>query len=160
MWERAAPARHSPWRFYPLGLAGAMLLVFAVNGAMVWTALATFPGAASANGFDESNVYNAVIAEAARQKALGWQVEAGMRDGRTAIHLRDRAGRALAGATVAAEARRPLGPSNTTRLSFAPAGDGVYLADAALPLAGQWDLALRIVQGTGTMRLTRRVLVP
>ena len=152
------PEARSPWRLYPLAFAGAMFLVFAVNAGMVWTALTTFPGAASENGFDESNVYNAVMADAARQKALGWRITTAMRDGRAEITLRDRDGHGLSGANITAEAHRPLGPKNTTPLSFLPAGEGVYLARMALALSGQWDVALSIARGDQTVRLTRRLL--
>ncbi|MGC8524001.1 MAG: FixH family protein [Acidibrevibacterium sp.] len=150
----------SPWRFYPLAFAGAMFLVFLVNAGMVWTALTTFPGAAAENGFDESNVYNAVMADAARQKALGWRVGVAMHNGRAEIALSDRAGHALSGATVSAEAYRPLGPKNTTALSFLPAGDGHYLAGSEFPAPGQWDIALRIARGDQMVRLTRRLVAP
>jgi nitrogen fixation protein FixH len=159
IWANRHNAREarSPWRFYPLAFAGAMFVVFLVNAGMVWTALTTFPGAAAQNGFDESNVYNAVMADAARQKALGWQIKTAMREGRAEITLNDRAGHGLSGATITAEAHRPLGPKNTTPLSFLPAGEGVYLARTALPLAGQWDVALSIARGDQTVRLTRRL---
>lgn len=162
IWNRhaARDEARSPWRFYPIATAGALFLVFLVNAGMVWSALATFPGAAKENGFDESNVYNSVMAAAAQQKALGWQVKTALQNGRLLITLHDRTGAALNGARIDAEAERPLGVKNTTALGFLPAGDGLYLANAALPLSGQWDLALHITQGQEQVRLTRRVLAP
>lgn len=158
--RRPAEATRSSWRFYPLAIVAAMGFVFLVNAGMIWTALKTFPGAASDNGFDESNTYNGVLAAAAQEKALGWQIATAMRDGRAEIVLSDRRGHALDDAVIAAEATRPLGPENATTLGFSQAGEGIYRAGAALPLAGQWDLALRITEGGKTIHLTRRVVAP
>ena len=149
----------SAWRFYPLGLAAAMGFVMVVNAGMVWGALSTFPGAASNDGFDESNIYNRVLDAVDKQNALGWSLSAASHEGRAVLHLRDRDGRPLAGAAIEAAALRPLGPAHDMALHFHPAADGTYVADAALPLPGQWDLMLRAVQGGQEVWVTRRILV-
>jgi nitrogen fixation protein FixH len=66
---------------------------------------------------------------------------------------------ALAGATVTAQARRPLGPDMQTALTFKEAGPGHYITATVLPLAGQWDLMLNIAQGGHAAHVTRRVIV-
>ncbi len=149
----------SAWRFYPLGLAGSMAFVMVVNAGMVWGALSTFPGAATNDGFDESNIYNRVLDAVDKQNALGWSLSAASHEGRAVLHLRDRDGRPLAGAAIEAAALRPLGPTHDLALHFRPAADGTYVADAALPLPGQWDLMLRAAQGGQELRVTRRILV-
>jgi nitrogen fixation protein FixH len=149
----------SPWRFFPVATAGALLLVMVVNAGMVWSALRTFPGAAQNDGFDESNAYNQILDAVERQNALGWHVSAEiLSNGRAVLHLKDRHGQPLLGAKVEANAIRPLGPAYATRLQFLPSKDGSYLADAALPLRGQWDLMLYAVRAGQEYRVTRRVL--
>jgi nitrogen fixation protein FixH len=150
----------SPWRFFPLAMAGALVLVMAVNAGMVWSALNTFPGAAQNDGFDESNAYNHILAAVERQNALGWQVAADtLSNGRAVLHLKDRNGQPLTGAKIEANAIRPIGPVHATRLQFLPTEDGSYLADMALPLRGQWDLMVHAVRAGQEYRVTRRVLV-
>lgn len=149
------PSR-SAWRFFPAWVVGVMALVVAVNAGMVWSALATFPGAVDAHAFDTGNNYNAILAQVEREAALGWQVEARL-DGRTvSIGLRDKAGQPLAGAAVTATAHQALGPDETTRLSFAAAG-GRYVAQQALPSAGQWDVDIVAARDGQTTHQTRRL---
>ncbi len=155
-----AAAPRSAWRWFPWALAGVMLLVFAANGGLIYWAMATFPGATNNDGFDESNAYDGVLVKAAKEATLGWSVAADIRGGRAVVRLTDAQGRALTGLTVAATAARPLGPKMTTRLKFTPAADGSYVATAALPLRGQWDLALRAETGERHLHVTRRVVVP
>ena len=68
----------------------AMGVVFAVNGYFIYAAVNTFPGAAGTDGFDLSNGYDQVLATAAQQAALGWQVEAQSIDAGHPLLLADR----------------------------------------------------------------------
>jgi nitrogen fixation protein FixH len=154
----AIDERRSAWRWFPAGLAVAMLLVFIVNFAMVYWALSTFPGAAPNDGFDESNAYDRVLDATAREHALGWSVAAEARDGRVVLVLTDKSGARFFGVPVAATAERPVGPPETTELAFAPQADGSYRAATALPLKGQWDVMLRIGDGAQQLHTTRRVV--
>jgi nitrogen fixation protein FixH len=162
-----APSRQSRWRFYPWAVAGAMGVVAAANAALVWSALATFPGPAVAGGFGTddddsfqiSNDYDRVLAAVDRQHALGWSVAAEGAAGRPLLRLTGPDGSLLSGARIEATAMRPLGPPEVSRLTFHAAGGGRYAADAALPRPGRWDLMLRIVHAGSEMRVTRRVVV-
>ncbi len=149
----------SIWRFFPYFVVAAMAVVVAVNGVLVVSALRTSPGK-SGEGFALSNHYDAVLAQAEREAALGWTVIARVdADGRPAVALADRAGASLQGAAVVATARRPLGDPDARVLVFREAGSGRYVADAALPLAGQWDLTLSASAGGQELAATRRVIV-
>lgn len=152
-------AQRSAWSFYPWAVVGAFVVVIAVNGGMVWSALATFPGAAVTDDFGHSNRYDEVLARAAQQAALGWRVEAGVQDGRATLALIDHAGQPLAGAQVGAVARRPLGPDQRTKLAFREAAPGRYVADRVLPAVGQWDLLLSVVHDGSTLHATPRIVV-
>ncbi|MDA8251062.1 MAG: FixH family protein [Rhodospirillales bacterium] len=153
------PVQRSVWRFFPWAVVGAFVVVFAVNGGMVWAALSTFPGIAATDAFDHSNHYDEVLAAAARQATLGWRVEAGTEAGRATLALTDRAGQPLVGAAIAATARRPVGPDQTTPLGFHEVAPGRYLADAALPDPGQWELRLAVTRGGATLHAAPRVVV-
>src|SRR5271166_2781139 len=99
---RSIPARQaSHWRWFPLGVVGSMLVVFAVNGGMIYAALHTFPGEAGEDGFDLSNSYNKVLSGVARQAALGWRVSADAdAGGHPVLVLTVRDGQSLEGAIV------------------------------------------------------------
>ena len=147
------------YRWFPHGLAAAMGVVFVINGYMVYIALSSFPGVAGTDGFDLSNGYNRVLATAAQQSALGWQIEAGQDDARhPMLRLTDRLGAPLTGAAIDARAERPLGPPDTTVLGFHAIDPARYQADAAL-FPGQWDLLVTVTSGESRFTTTRRIVV-
>ncbi len=149
----------SAWRFFPHYLGGVMLIVFAVNGYMMYDAFKTFPGEAGQDGFDLSNEYDRVIATAKQQAALGWTVDASITGDRTpSLKLTDGKGRPLAGAEIVATAERPVGPPNVTTLAFKPAADGSYQTATTL-WSGQWDVLLTIKADGHVFGATRRVVV-
>lgn len=160
-WRSAPQQRRSAWRFFPVALIASMALVVAVNAGMVYAALHSFPGATEGDeGFMLSNHYDAVLNHAQREVALGWNVAAQTDEkGRAVVVLTDRQGLPLQGATVAASAERPLGAPETQALAFHEIGVGRYVADAALPLRGQWDLTLTASAEANTVAVTRRVFV-
>ncbi|MEJ0015244.1 MAG: FixH family protein [Acetobacteraceae bacterium] len=147
------------WRFFPLAITAAIGLVVVVNGAMVYAALRSSPGQAG-EGFALSNHYDAILADAARDAALGWEVAARTDgDGRAVVALTGRDGAPLAGASLAGIARRPLGPPDARNLVFQEAGAGRFVADVVLPSAGQWELTLTATADGHATAVTRRVIV-
>jgi nitrogen fixation protein FixH len=147
------------WRWFPHGLIATMGLVFLVNGYMVYDAYDTFPGVAGRDGFDLSNEYKRVLATAQQQAALGWQVEASVTDERfAALRLTDRTGAPLTATEINAQAERPVGPADSTALTFRLVGDGRYQAETSL-YSGQWDIMLTVHAGGREYRATRRVVV-
>ena len=157
--EPGGPQGRSTWRLFPWILAGTMGIVIAVNVVLVVTALRSFPGAAAGNGFALSNAYNQVLADEAKQEALGWSVLAGLDDAqRPMLTLTDRDGRALDGTDMEASAARPIGPPQTTPLAMHAVNDGRYRSDIALA-RGQWDVTVQVRRGDDVMRAVRRLIV-
>ncbi len=147
----------SAWRWFPHWLIASMGLVFLVNAYMVYDAYTTFPGVAGQDGFDLSNEYKQVLEAARQQAALGWQVEAGIGDGRyPTLRLTGKGGAALTADTIVAKAERPVGPPTTTVLTFHRVGEGRYQANEALA-TGQWDVMLNVQANGHVFNATRRV---
>ena len=72
---------------------------------MVYAAVEGFPGVAGQDGFDLSKRYDKVMAVAAKQAALAWQVDATLDDARRPVlHVTDKTGAPLSGASVQAMA--------------------------------------------------------
>jgi nitrogen fixation protein FixH len=156
---RALPKR-SAWRFFPWWIAGAMAVVIAVNGGMIYAALHSFPGQAGSDGFDLSNHYNSVLERVQEQAALGWTVRVDAdAAGRPMVVLTGKQGEPLTGAGIQAVAERPLGAEDTTRLTFHEAAPGRYAADAPLAVAGQWDVLLTATVQGHEVTTTRRIVV-
>ncbi len=152
-----APPR-TAWRFFPHAMVALLLTVVAVNFGMIWSATSTFPGAVNEHAFDTGNTYNAVLATVERQAALGWTLDIETTGPVVAIRLLDKDGTPLGGATLQAIAEHPVGPADRTELGFAEL-DGHYLANQALPGAGQWQIALVARRDGQEFRATRRLVL-
>jgi nitrogen fixation protein FixH len=163
-----AGARGSRW--IPWAFVGFFLAVAAVQGVMIWLAVASFSGLATDSPYERGLDYNETLAAKAAETALGWQAEARFvegaaaagagRAGRLELELLDRAGEPIAGAKVAARLRRPVGPEATVEFALGPDGPGRYAAAAELPLAGQWDVDLDVASPAGEAHFTQRIFVP
>lgn len=140
------PAPRQPFRFNGWHMTGILVAFFgtviAVNVYMAHLALSTFSGEVVENSYNASQAYNGWLAEAAREKALGWSAEMARRgDGRLVAHI---AGKGTAGAVLTAEAWRPLGGTyGAIRLNFARGTDGAFVSDKGLA-AGRWDVRLTV----------------
>lgn len=154
----SAAQPRTAWRYFPHALIAGLGVVVAVNAGMVYSALRTFPGVAALDVFDHSNSYDEVLAEAAREAALGWSVQPVGETRTPRLALTDRAGAPLAGATVRAQARRPLGPDMTTEVTFVEDAPGRYLAADPLPAGGQWELRISVVRDDQRLHATRRIV--
>ena len=149
----------SGWRYFPHAMVGAIGLMVVVDSGLAWTALHSFPGVAATDVFDHSNSYDAVLAIAEREAALGWTLKADVQDSHPVVLLSGRDGAGLHGAAVVGTAERPLGAANAAALTFREASPGRYVADAALALPGQWDLKLEAKSGNDSVHATRRLIV-
>jgi nitrogen fixation protein FixH len=144
-----------------LAVIGGIGLTMVVNGAMIWQAIATFPGKAGRDGFELSNRYNAVLERERDQAAIGIAVRARVDSRhRAVVTLIDAAGRPLPGLPVAGTAERPVGDPRTTLLAFADQGDGSYVADLPLDAPGQWDVTIEANSRSRQVTVTRRLHVP
>lgn len=95
-----------------------------------------------------------------REAALGWTVQAQPdATARPVVILTDRSGAPLIGASLNGTAERPLGATQTQRLTFHEVAAGHYVADIALPLAGQWELLLSASAQGHDIATTRRIIV-
>jgi nitrogen fixation protein FixH len=147
------------WKNFPRYMILAMLFVVAVNARFIYMAVVTFPGAASSDDFDTSNRYDTVMQAAAARDALGWSEQTSAMGSTAVLDITGPDHHALTGASITAEAVRPLGPDMETPLTFRETSAGHYVADLALPQRGQWDLQLKIAQGGHTIRVTKRVVI-
>ena len=150
----------SGWRFFPWAVAGGLLFVMVVNGVMATVAFRSFPGVASFDVFDRSNAYDTVLEDAARQKMLGWTIEAKLDGTRPVVGITDRGGKPMEGMLVSATAQRPLGPPMTTQPNFHAVAPGRYVADVGLDGSGQWDLMVTAASGQHSVHMITRIIVP
>ena len=138
----------------PKGLTGTHVLmmilgffgvVFAVNGAFLYSALSTYTGVVSVEPYVKGLKYNDRIAADERQTRLGWttSLEAGM-DGRIVISVSGEDKRPLDHLTVTASLGRPSTNRLDRQLALSAIGDGRYAVDAGRLEAGAWLVSAEI----------------
>jgi nitrogen fixation protein FixH len=134
-------------RWIPWAFVGAFAVIIAVNLVLVYAALTTFTGVTTGHSYDRGRTYNQVLAEAARQDALGWSARIAL-DGRVlTVTAADREGLPVGG-RLEGVLLRPLEGAEL-RLDFAAAGPGRFIAFADLPAQGQWDVRLTLAGERG-----------
>jgi nitrogen fixation protein FixH len=154
-------AMHDPkrGRWIPWVFVGGMALVVAVNMVLVFAALTTFTGVTTGQSYDRGRAYNAVLAEAARQDALGWTPRVAFGGGMLDVSVTDREGQPVRG-RLEGVLLRPL-EGREVPLDFVAAGPGRFRAAPALPARGQWEARLALTDGRGDrLDIRQRIIVP
>ncbi len=99
-------------------------VMFAANGALIYTALSTLHGEELENSYDASQVYNQRIAEARAQDELGWVADVTTRQEgggeRVVADFRDRDGAPIAGLEVRARFVHPFDRAPIAKRSSPP----------------------------------------
>ena len=149
-----------PWVF-----VGAMALVVAVNGVLVYFAVREPVGIIVKNPYQDGLRYNSRLEERERQKALGWQVAAGM-SGKSApsateirVEAQDDAGRALDGLKGRVRFDRPVERLPAIEAELIQIGPGAYVASVVLPRPGQWEMTVDLDNGRDSHSASRRVQI-
>lgn len=132
-------------------------IVVAVNFTMARYAVATFGGTVVDNSYVASQKFNSWIAEAERERKLGWRVTDPVREGDfIRISMRNALGKPLTGASVSMLAEHPLGRVPERDLRFEEVSPGRYRSIEDVP-AGRWKLRAIIRMGSQTMKLAFEV---
>lgn len=128
-----------PWVF-----VGGMGVVVAVNAVLITRAVGTFTGVTTGRAYDRGRAYNDVLAEAARQEALGWRAAISQpRGGELLVSITDRDGAGVPG-LLQAELLRPLDGERVALQAVAAQGRfALALPDGLRP--GQWELRGRLL---------------
>lgn len=146
-------------RWIPWAFAGGMLLVVAVNAVMVYFAVSTFTGVTVPRSYERGRGYDAVLAEAARQDALGWRAEVRFEGGRLTVAATDREGRGVPG-RVEGVLLRPL-EGGELPLAFTARGTGRWTAEVEAPRRGQWEARLTLFgPDEAPFDIRRRLMLP
>ncbi|MBY0338420.1 MAG: FixH family protein [Acetobacteraceae bacterium] len=137
-------------RWIPWAFVGFMLTVVVVNAFMVVQAVTTFTGVTHGRSYDRGRTYNDVLAEAARQEALGWHAAVTLDAGHVMLQVRDRDGKAVPG-VMTGYLRRPV-QGTRIDLILGMTEPGRFVAELPEVAAGQWDVRATL-RGPGGERL-------
>lgn len=132
-----------------LTFIGFFLVVFAVNGIMVYKALSTFGGLDTDDPYRKGLDYNERIAAAAAQNRLGWRDRTDYmpETRRLRVTLTDKSGGAVSGLAVTAELERPATSRFDQKLVLTQTGAGIYEADLSGFEPGTWTVDVRARHG-------------
>jgi nitrogen fixation protein FixH len=123
-------------------LIGFFGIVMAVNFTMARYASSTFGGTVVDNSYVASQKFNGWLAEARKERALGWSIAATHgANGRVIATLHGLEDVSDA-ANITATARHPLGLQPDVQLTFRQIGPGTYESVQPLP-TGRWTLHVR-----------------
>jgi nitrogen fixation protein FixH len=158
------PARRPPGYWIPWLFVGFFLLVVAVNGTMIWLALASWTGLATNQPYDRGLTYNRNLDAAARAATLGWQPALAARlegaDGEVELLLNDAAGQPVTGAEIVVRFERPTREGLDFPVELAATAPGTYRGRFVLPVEGAWNLHATIRRGEDLFVHDQRVVLP
>ena len=160
----AVKERRPGW-WYPWIFVGCMGLVIVVNGIMITFALDTWTGLETKGHYQKGVEYNKALAAAQAQAERGWKMDYSFvpdaeRKGEVRVRFRGRDGLPLDGLEVEAMMIRPTHEGHDMKLALAGQGGGVYTAQAALPLPGQWTLRVHAWRGDEVFQDSHKIVVP
>jgi nitrogen fixation protein FixH len=150
-------SRWIPWAF--VAFFG---VVLGANATMIFFALDTWPGLHTEQAYQRGLAHDEARQAVVEQAALGWQVEfafeqTGERTGAVRLDLADRFGNRLQNAGVQVAFVRPTHGGYDVLVDLPHHYGGRYVDEIELPLAGQWEARLRIIEGDGEYRLRERI---
>lgn len=148
MAEREFTGRHALIVF-----VSAFGVIIAVNLALAWSAVSTFPGLEVKNSYVASQEFDV---RRAAQEALGWDVSARAQDGQVILSIRDAEGAPVEVARLYAVLGRATHVKDDVEPPFVFDGTA-YVAPAELE-PGNWNIRLSATAQDGT-EFTRRVVL-
>lgn len=145
-------------RWIPWVFVGGMLVVVVVNGVLIFQALSTFTGVSVGHAYDRGRTYNKVLAEAARQDALGWTLSARLDGGLLVVNARDRGDAPVQG-VLEGHMLRPLDGERVALPSTAATGH--FPVELPALRAGLWEFRGLLVSAQGERHeLRQRFTLP
>lgn len=131
------------------GLLAFFGVIIAVNTAFITVALRSFPGEDVRRSYTQGLSYNETLAARREQGELGWQVSAGLEQGRVIVEIVDREGVAIDGAAIEARLLWPANARLDQDLVFSQIAPGRYAAPVSGLQNGRWRLRGRAHSRTG-----------
>lgn len=124
-------------------------VIIAANLTMAYFATGSWTGLVVENSYVASQQYNAVLADAERQKALGWKHEFSIEGGKISFTLKDAEGHLVPLDGVTIHAGHPATEIHDRTMELTKALGGTYEIPNDLP-AGAWNFEIRAAVRDGS----------
>lgn len=128
-------------------------VIIAVNLALAWNAIATFPGLETKNSYVASQTFDA---RRTAQQSLGWTVHADAADDRVILSITDTGGQPVQVGTLTATLGRATSTRDDRRPDFAFDGHAYVARETLGP--GNWNLRMAATALDGTAFEQRVIL--
>ena len=152
----AATLRRSAW--IPWVFVAVFAVVAGVNATMIWLAVRSAPGVVADYAYERGRHYNAQLAAARAQEALGWTAVLDHDATRVNFTVNGRDGAPVSGLDVDLAARRPVDPGAPVALRLTETKPGRYSGALELPRAGQWQLEVVARRGADEFAFAKRIV--
>ena len=146
--------RFTGWHMFAI-LIAMFGTIIAVNLVMAHFAISTFGGTVVDSSYVATRNFDCWLAEARRQKMLGWRVTATIDPHRRVLVAAVAPNGPIDG-VVSAVASHPLGRAPDHAIKFMRTGAGQYVATRPLP-AGRWTLKITVTSGRTVARFTKDI---
>lgn len=155
--------------WYPWIFVAVFMVVFSVNGILVYFALSTATGQVTQDAFQEGRHFNARLAQKAAQVKLGWRstlthqsiaIANASHAQSLRLHFADAKNHGVNALSIKATAVRPTQIKYDRALTFTPQGNGVYTAHIKLPAPGIWDIHVTARRANEVFKLIKRIRIP
>ena len=134
---------------WPVAVGGVLFVTVAANVVMLVLAGDPHASAVEPDYYAKAIAFDSTRAEEMRSDALGWTAAARIDRGEgVRIHLRDREGKPVDGASVHVTAIHNLQPDQRPEATLEGVGGGLYLGAMPLKLEGTWELRVRAERGS------------
>lgn len=144
-------------------LAGITLffaIIIAVDVLFMVKAYESFSGQIVKNPYEAGLAWNQHLLDEKHQAALGWTVDAGLREGdEVVVTVIDKDGAPVAGLKANVILQRPATERGRLEVALTEATPGVYRGRGALA-PGAWDLTALLNGPAGPFEAERRIIAP
>lgn len=142
---------------------GFFAVIIAVNVFYVYIAKKTWHGLVTGDSYHKGLNYNENIAQAKKQKELGWEVKINYRSvgnlkAEISVILKDRNGNPIDDAQMYINFRRPS-QEGFDFVERVDSSTGSYESKVTFPLKGQWDVEVVVTKGTDTFQEVKRYVI-
>jgi len=143
-----SPPRQITGRSVLIGFLAFFGVIFAVNGALVYFALSSWPGLVVGHAYKSGLDYNQTLAAAERQRNLGWRSQINLGDDqRLSVRIYDKSATLISGLSPTARLLRPTHVGEDRNLIFSETENGVYSTAVAGLAPGPWRVELKVSDG-------------
>jgi nitrogen fixation protein FixH len=162
--SNSRPAVHRRALWIPGLFVLGFLIVIAVNGVLIFTAVSSFSGLETDGAYEKGLRYNQALAAAAANANTGWHATPTVStatDGERQLEIAvaDRNGAPVTELKVEAYLVRPTNAGMDEAIALADLGNGRYSAAFTPRALGNWELRLQARRGDVTWQQTQRIFL-